>query len=552
MSTYDDKPWVSLWDDDLPHTNVPETRTILEMFGAGAGRDPDFPLVSYFGTTRTSGQIDEASDALAVALQARGVRAGDRVVLYLQNVPAFIVGMLAVWKTGGIVVPANPMWRQRELELVLADAAPAAIVLLEHLWHDVAKDALPGSSVHTVVTCSGLDDLDEDEPPTVLADVRRQPVPGALRYADVVASHRGEHPDTPVQRPEDVAMLCYTSGTTGPPKGAMISHQNVVFNSQTFRNWRRLTPDDVVLAVAPLFHITGLIAHVTVSLLVPMRIVLGYRFDVGAMLDLIERYRATFTVGAITVFIAMLNHPSFRERDISSLTKIISGGAPIPPAVVDDFERATGTYIYNGYGLTEVTSPSHQTPVGRRSPVDPASGALAIGVPVPETESRIVDDGGKPLPPGEYGEIVIRGPQVVAGYWNKPDETASTIRDGWLATGDIGFMDSFGWFYLVDRKKDQINAAGYKVWPREVEDVLYEHPDVREAAVVGVPDQYRGETVKAFVSLKEGAQVSTEQLIAFCRERLAAYKAPRVIALLDDLPKTVSGKILRRELRARE
>ena len=277
-----------------------------------------------------------------------------------------------------------------------------------------------------------------------------------------------------------------------------------------------------MLGVAPLFHITGLIAHITVAMLVPMPLILGYRFDPATVLELIDRHRPTFTVGAITVFIALMNDPSVGERDLTSLRKVYSGGAPIAPSIVERFETQVGAYIHNIYGLTETTSPSHGVPMLARAPVDPTSGALSVGVPIFDTMVRVVDENGAEVPVGEIGEFVTSGPQVVPGYWNKAEETAHALPGGALHTGDVGFMDSEGWFYVVDRKKDQINAAGYKVWPREVEDVLYEHAAVREAAVIGVPDEYRGETVKAFVSLRPGAEATPAELIAFCKERMAA------------------------------
>ena len=350
--------------------------------------------------------------------------------------------------------------------------------------------------------------------------------------------------------PDDVAFLTYTSGTTGVPKGAMNTHGNVVFNSEAYRRWMDLTPNDSVLGIAPLFHITGIVAHITVALLVPMPLVLGFRFDPGNMLDLIERYKPTFTVGAITAFIALMNDPSWDGRDLSSLTKVYSGGAPIAPATVERFQREAGAYIHNIYGLTETTSPSHGVPMGGQAPVDPSSGALSVGVPIFNTVVQVVDEDGNDVAPGEIGEFVTTGPQVVAGYWNKPEETEHALPGGELHTGDVGFMDAEGWFYVVDRKKDMIIASGYKVWPREVESVLYQHPAVREAAVVGVPDEYRGETVKAFVSLRPGESATEADLIAFCKERMAAYKYPRSVEFVDELPKTVTGKILRRELRA--
>jgi long-chain acyl-CoA synthetase len=332
----------------------------------------------------------------------------------------------------------------------------------------------------------------------------------------------------------------------------MNSHGNFVFNAQTYRDWIGLTDDDVVLGVAPFFHITGMVGHVAAGLLVGMPIVMSYRFDADATLELIERHGVTFTIGSITVFIALMNAPAAGRHDLSKFTKIVSGGAPIAPATVEAYEQKMGAYIHNIYGLTETTSPSHCVPIGKRAPVDPDSGALSVGVPIFNTIVRVVDEQGNDLPVGEVGEFVTSGPEVVAGYWEKPEETEHALPGGALHTGDVGFMDQDGWFYLVDRKKDQINVSGYKVWPREVEDVLYGHSAVREAAVVGTPDEYRGETVKAFVSLKPGESVTDDALIAFCKERMAAYKYPRQVAFVEELPKTASGKILRRELRDKE
>jgi long-chain acyl-CoA synthetase len=292
----------------------------------------------------------------------------------------------------------------------------------------------------------------------------------------------------------------------------------MVFNAQTYRDWMGFTAEDSVLGVAPLFHITGLIGHVGVALLAGCPLVINHRFEPGVVIDAIREHQPTFTIGSITVFINLSGLEAVARDDWSSFRMIYSGGAPIAPAITDQFMDQTGLYIHNIYGLTETNSPSHAVPLGQRAV-------------------------------GQIGEIATSGPQVVPGYWNKPEATAESLPGGELRTGDVGFMDADGWFYLVDRKKDMINAAGYKVWPREVEDVLYGHPAVREAAVIGVPDQYRGETVKAFVSLKPGATVTEEELIAFCKQQMAAYKYPRSIDFVEDLPKTTTGKILRRELR---
>jgi long-chain acyl-CoA synthetase len=551
MSVYDEKPWLSLYDQGQPAEIALEFTDALSMFRASVSRNPDGDIIRYFGGRITARELDELSDAFAVALAALGVRAGDRVAVYVQNVPQFVIAVLAAWKAGGIAVPVNPMNRARELDAVLRDSGARVLVCLEGLYRDVARAVIEDGGLETaVVTTSELDYRARDDQ-RVFAGIERLGHPGAHDMAELIERHRGQVPPDVTFGPDDTAFLTYTSGTTGPPKGAMNTHRNVVFNSQAYRQWCGLGPDDVILGVAPLFHITGLIAGVTTSLLLGAPLVLAYRFEPSAMLETIRDERATFTVGSITVFIALMNAPDAQREALASLTRIWSGGAPIPPSTVKAFQAQFGQYIHNIYGLTETTSPSHGVPYDATAPVDDASGALSVGVPVFNTVVRIVGDDGQDLPAGEVGEIVTSGPMVVPGYWNKPEETAHALPGGALHTGDVGYMDATGWFYIVDRKKDQINAGGYKVWPREVEDVLYQHEAVREAAVVGVPDAYRGETVKAYVSLRPGQTATAEELIAFCRQQMAAYKYPRQVEFLDELPKTVSGKLLRRELRDR-
>jgi DNA-binding GntR family transcriptional regulator len=328
----------------------------------------------------------------------------------------------------------------------------------------------------------------------------------------------------------------------------MNTHGNVVFATSVYEAWMDLDETDVILGLAPLFHVTGLIGHVTLAFLTGAPLVLFYRFHAGEACRLVQHYRATFTVSAVTAFIAILNDETMAACDQSSLIKVYTGGAPTPPAVIEDWEGRTGTRIHPMYGLTEATSPTHATPYGASPPIDPHTGAMSVGVPVPNTHVLVITDAGEMAEPGEVGEFYIAGPQIVPGYWQKPEETAKTITEHGLKTGDVGFMDNKGWFYLVDRSKDMIVASGFKVWPREVEEVLYEHPAIREAAVVGVPDQYRGETIKAVVSLKPGFSVTPEEIKAFTREHLAAYKYPRFVEIMDELPKTTSGKIMRRLL----
>jgi long-chain acyl-CoA synthetase len=511
-------------------------------------RAPDRVALRYFDGTLTMRELDEQSDALAAALQDGGFAAGDRLAVYLQNVPQWVIALVATWKAGGTVVAVNPMNRERELTYLLQDSGARVLVCHPHLYEQVARSVVPGTAVQRVLTASELAHQTRADP-RLFAGVARDVPAGTEDLAALVAQARGRRPAEVAVGPADVAVLTYTSGTTGVPKGAMNTHANIAFTSQVYRDWVGLTESDVVFGGAPLFHITGLIGALGVCLLLPAPLVLAYRFHPEVVRDAVVETRPTFTIMAITAFGALMALDGVRPEDFASLRKVYSGGAAIPPAVLAKVRERLGLELHVAYGLTETTSPSHLQPLGLAGPVDPGSGALTVGVPVYDTVVRIVDEAGRSLPAGEVGEIEIEGPQVVPGYWGKPEATAESLPGGRLRTGDVGFMSPEGWFFIVDRKKDMINASGYKVWPREVEDVLYTHPDVREAAVVGVPDEYRGETVKAYVSVVAGRHVDPAELVAFCRERMAAYKYPREVVVLDELPKTVTGKILRRELR---
>jgi long-chain acyl-CoA synthetase len=488
-------PWLAL---SPPVPDGPEPATMLDALERAVARGGE--LLRYGGERITAAEVHARAGAVAGGLAARGVGHGDRVGLLGQNIPEFVYALLGCWQRGAIAVLCSPLLRRRELAFELEDSGAALLIALEPAEADIE-----------VITAGDL-----------AGDGRPEPVE---------------------VRPGDVATLTYTSGTTGPPKGAMNTHGNIVHGARAYRDFAALTPDDVILGVAPLFHVTGLVAHVATAVLVSAPLVLTGRFDARAVAALIERDRPTFTVAAITAFTALLDAPG----DLSSLARAYSGGAPVSQASAAAWEQRSGHPLRIAYGLSETTSPSHLVPLAHRPPVHPDSGALAVGIPVTETVARILGPDGAELPVGETGEIAIRGPQVVPGYWNRPEETAHALPNGELRTGDVGLMDADGWFYVVDRLKDQINVSGFKVWPREVEDVLYAHPAVREVAVVGVPDAYRGEAVKAVVSLK--ADVTPEELVAFARERLAAHKYPRRVEIVDELPKTASGKILRRALR---
>lgn len=446
-------------------------------------RTPDAIAVRYFDDALTFGEIDARAEGFGGWLQSQGVRPGDRVALQMQNDPEFLIAQYGIWKAGAIAVPVSPMFKERELAYQLGDCGARLMATREMVQ---SAEARP---------------------------LKREP-------------------------PHELAYLVYTSGTTGEPKGAMCPHRCMVHTSGVFEQLLGITPDDVILGAAPLFHVTGLVAHLALSARAGIPLALFHRFDAERAWRMIEQHRPTVTVAAITAYIALLNHPLASRERFRPMTKCFTGGAPAAASFVERFERELGVYIHNTYGLTESNSPSHITPLGERAPVDAATGALAVGRPIPGCEATLID-----------GEIALKGENIFPGYWNRPDASAACFRDGWFLTGDIGIRDGNGWYYVIDRKKDMIVCSGFKVYPREVEDVLYQHPAVREAAVIGVPDEYRGETVKAFVALRGPA--TEAELIEFCRERMAAYKYPRSVEFLEEVPKTATGKFLRRSLRGR-
>jgi long-chain acyl-CoA synthetase len=550
VASTETQPWLAQYNRDVPAAFDPRCRSGVELFERGAGARPDDPAILYFDTAISHREAAGTAHALAAALRAElGLRPGDRVALMLQNVPHLPIALHAVWLAGGVVTTVNPMSKARELRHQLSDAGVSILLCLESLFAGV-QEVIGQTPLEHVVTVSELDFLEST--PAALAGHERVECPGGLPFMELVASHARGQLQPVAPDPRDPALLTYTSGTTGSPKGAINTHRAVVHNAEVMMRWYRLGPGDVTVAMAPLFHITGLICHLATARMSATPLLLLYRFDAGEILRLIERWRGTFIIGPLTAFIAMLEHEQFGGRDLSSLTKVASGGAPVYPSVVERWERATGVYLHNTYGLTETTAPSVLVPLGVRSPVDPETGSLSVGVPVPNTLAKVVSvEDGRELPAGELGEILIKGPGVAAGYWRQPEESALAIEDGWLHTGDVGKRDDEGWLYLVDRIKDMINVSGYKVWPRDVEDVLYQHPAVMEASVVGVPDAYRGERVRAYVALKPGVMATPAELIAHCRALLAVYKAPREVVVVDEIPKTLTGKALRRELRDR-
>ncbi|MHB1164136.1 MAG: AMP-binding protein [Candidatus Nanopelagicales bacterium] len=547
MYDLDDRPWTRHYPPGTPASYRSRVRNGVEMFQIGVAERPDGPAMHFFDETMSHAEEDALAHALAAAFVERGVTSGDRVGLYLQNDPQFVIALHAAWLIGAIVVTHNPMLRARELNFQLLDSGVRTLICLDSL-HATAVEGARGTSVIDIFTTSEFA-FAGATPPEILGR-RPDAVIDLPRLEDLFSAYAGRRVDPYLAEPSELALLCYTSGTTGPPKAAMLVHMNIAYG-EVYLQVGHVSPDDVVMAGAPLFHVTGITGHIAAARLNAAPMVLFHRFDAGEYLRMLERWHCTYSILALTAHIAIINHPDLPNRDISSLTKVFTGGAPVSPSMVARYEEVTGQYMHNTYGMTETSSPTHMVPPGMRAPIDPVTGALSVGLPVPNVFSTVVDlTTDEVLGEGQLGEIVSMGPDVVAGYWNKPEETAHALRGGVMHTGDVATRNADGWFFLVDRAKDLIVVSGYKVWPREVEDVLYEHPAVREAAVVGIPDEYRGETVKAFVSLRPGFEGTTsEELRTHCKDLLSAYKYPRIVEILPEIPKTTTGKFLRRDLR---
>ncbi|MFJ8822174.1 AMP-binding protein [Streptomyces sp. NPDC102467] len=545
---YAARPWLGVLSD-AQKAPVTPAATVAHVFADAVRRASDRTALAYFDGRLTYAEVDALSDSVAGHLAARGLERGDRVAVMLQNTPHFVLALLGAFKAGAVVVPVNPMYKSGEVGHVLHDAEVTGLVCTDRAWDTYLRETAADSPVRIVLTACELDLQTRGDERVLTFD---RVTPAAEDADDLVTVAQAGHP-APEGRElaaDDTALISYTSGTSGTPKGATNLHRNIMYNAERQRTGLGLPEGATYFALAPLFHITGMVCELVASFANTGTLALAYRFEPGVVLDAFIEHQPAYTVGPSTAFMALGAQPQATREHFASFASISSGGAPVPPALVEKFRAAFGPYIHNGYGLTECTAPCASVPPGVEAPVDPVSGTLAVGVPGPDSVVRILDDLGNEVPFGEQGEIAVRGPQVVPGYWRRPDATAEAFPDGELRTGDIGFMDTKGWLYVVDRKKDMINASGFKVWPREVEDVLYTHPAVREAAVVGIPDAYRGESVKAYVSLRPGADATSEELSAYCKERLAAYKYPRDVEVLRELPKTASGKILRRELRS--
>lgn len=523
-------------------------RPLHEILRIAAVEVPDRPATAFLGAHLSFGQIKEQSDKLATALSRLGIVKGDRVGIMLPNCPQYLIATFATLRLGAMVVNVNPLYTPREILLVAQDSGMRVLFTLDLLAPAVLA-VRDQTKIETTIITSVAEYSAAARPPGSIEDT--------LRFADLLAEvSETELPRVEINPDDDVAVLQYTGGTTGVPKGAMLTHYNIFANVVQTESWAHSSlrrGEDTYLLVIPFFHIYGFTVGMMEGLWRGVQQVLIPKYDVEALLVAIRDYGPTYFPAVPTIYISLLNHPRVKEYGIDKIRIFNSGSAPLPVEVIDQFERMTGGCLNEGYGLSEASPVTHSTPsLGRRKPG-------SIGLPLPDTDIKIVDldTGTREVPVGEEGELCIAGPQVMKGYWNRPDETAIALRaDGagkiWLYTGDVARMDQDGYTYIVQRKKDLIIVSGFNVYPSEVESVLYTHPAVLEAAVIGVADSYRGEAVKAFVVLKSGATATPAELIEHCKGGLAEFKVPGEIEMRGSLPKTAVGKILHRVLREEE
>jgi long-chain acyl-CoA synthetase len=524
-----EKPWLGLYEGRVSSQAI---ECSLGDFLAGAV-DRFGKQVALTDGKRAISYADlwERCDRLAAALSGAGVSPGDRVALMLPNCAEYVVAFFAVARAGAIVTQVNPLYVQRELEHILADSG-ASVIVVDAAAYPRVREVQDASALRTVVVVG--------EPQGGLG---RE----AVDFDRFVVSAVGDPPDVVVDPVVDVAVIQYTGATTGAAKGAMHTHASFLGAVQQttallIEDADAYPENAKTIAVAPLFHIFGTTMVLLLGLRLGWNLVLVPRFEPLALLELIRRERPVMLAGVATIFAAFNAQPDLERYELDRVRLFVSGGAAVPRALAQAFEARTGRPIWEGYGLSEAA------PVSFNTYLAPARGGT--GVPVPGTDVRIVDleTGMRDLPIGEPGELLVLGPQVMKGYWQRPDETAAVLTDGWLHTGDVARIEPEGYLEIVDRKKEMINASGYKVYPREVEEVIYRHPDVAEVLVIGVPDQYRGETVKAFVALRPGGDADTDAIIVHCRSLLAPYKVPRIVEFRDSLPKSAVGKLLRRVL----
>jgi long-chain acyl-CoA synthetase len=550
-----EKTWHRFYDEGVPF-EVDQPKDPLPLQLERTAREfPQTTATEFVGARLTYLQLADQVSRFAASLSQLGVKPGDRVAIMLPNCPQTIITYYAVLSIGGVAVMTNPMYVEREMIHQFNDAGVKVLVGLDHLFPRIDKVWKETQVEHLVIT-SIRDYLPFPLNLLYPLKAKKQNLNMQVPYSASIHSFKGLVKNSPGNQPRpelamsEVALLQYTGGTTGVAKGVMLTHSNLAVNVDQITSW---LPDirrgqERFLCVVPIFHVLGMTAVMNWPICLGCTMTLVPRFEIKDFLKTISKAKPTVAILVPTILTAMVNYPEISKYDLSSINYVVSGSAPLPVEIMNRFEQLTGSVILEGYGLTESSPVTHVNPV--KSKRKPGS----IGIALPSTDCRITDieTGTEEQQVGQTGELVIKGPQVMKGYWNMDDETAKTIKDGWLYTGDIAHMDEDGYVFIVDRKKDMIIAGGFNIYPRDIDEVLYEHPKISDAVTIGVPDEYRGETVKVFVVVKPGETLTEEEVIAHCKEKLAAYKVPRLVEFREELPKTMVGKVLRKELRAEE
>ncbi len=547
-----EKVWLKKYPKEIPHeVDIPEIP--VHQFLIDAYHEvPDKVAIHFLGRELTYRELYESVVKFANYLQSLGVEKGDRVAIMLPNCPQAVIAYYGTMYAGGIVVQTNPLYTERELQYQMVDSGAKVIVGLDILYPRITK-VLSETAIENVIV-TGIKDYLPFPKNLVYPFIQKKQYGFSVKvehsgmnhlFTEIMRSAPVKKIEIPMNFEEDLALLQYTGGTTGFPKGVMLTHKNLIANSKMCQAWmyKCVDGEESILGILPFFHVYGMTTVLILAVIGKNKMILMPKFDVEDTLKTIDKQKPTLFPGAPTMYIALLNHPDIDKYNLSSIKACLSGSAPLPVEIQEKFEEVTGGRIVEGYGLTETSPVTHANFIWDDRLIG------SVGVPWPNTEAVILKAGENTiLPPGEVGEIAVKGPQVMKGYWNREEDTEMTFADGWFLTGDLGYMDENGYFFVVDRKKDMIIAGGFNIYPREVEEILYEHEAIQECVVAGIPDPYRGETVKAYIVLKEGYSVTEHELNDYCRKSLAAYKVPRFYEFRDELPKTAVGKILRRTL----
>ena len=546
------RPWFKHYPPEIPKSIVYDEKSLHEYLLESGIKHKEKKALHFMGKQITYGELLSEAKKMATFFQEKGLKKGDRVAIMLPNCPQGVISYYGALMAGGIVVQVNPLYTERELTYQLQDSGASFIICLDILVPRVSAVREKTDIRHVVVTRIA----DYLPFPKNLAYpfiqkrqynmvVKVTPTANTHIWKEVITSSTEDYKVMAIDPLEDIALLQYTGGTTGKPKGVMLTHHNLVSNVQMVKAWLYKLEEakEVVLAALPFFHVYGMTTVMNLCIMSAYKMILLPKFDAEETLKTIQKMKPTIFPGAPTMYIGLLNHPKISKYDLSSVQACISGSASLPQDVQQKFEKLTNGRLVEGYGLTESSPVTHANLIWDKR----VNGS--IGLPWPNTDSKIVKKGTtEEVPIGEVGEIAVKGPQIMKGYWNKEKETNKTLKDGWLMTGDMGRMDEDGFFYVVDRKSDMIIAGGFNIYPREVEEILFEHDGIQEASVIGIPDDYRGETVKAVIVPKQGVTLDKKQLDRYCRKNLAAYKVPRIYEFREELPKTVIGKVLKKQL----